>query len=203
MTTHGWFYNQTSHNDINLKFYMILIVYPYIPITTANCVTLSCEGCLKGIQTGIISSIWTDTKQHSILQVCSGTSQPIHTWYPCSSFSHSHATPDKVRECLHHHCTQNYWETKRQCIKFCQNLGKICTEIYNTHALPADHSSCLLRGQCPLQAIRADMLHWVWDEFDYRMDVCRLTQGAHIEGLWLMREKLGQLPLLTVYVVPV
>jgi hypothetical protein len=23
----------------------------------------------------------------------------------------------------------------------------------------------------------------VWDEFDYRVDVCRVTQGAHIEGL--------------------
>jgi len=28
-----------------------------------------------------------------------------------------------------------------------------------------------------------DMLHRVWDEFDYRVDVCHVTQGAHIEGL--------------------
>jgi hypothetical protein len=34
-----------------------------------------------------------------------------------------------------------------------------------------------------LQAITADMLHKVWDELDYRVDVCRVTQGAHIEGL--------------------
>jgi hypothetical protein len=34
-----------------------------------------------------------------------------------------------------------------------------------------------------LQTITADMLHLVWDEFDYRVDVCRVTQGAHIEGL--------------------
>jgi hypothetical protein len=54
-----------------------------------------------------------------------------------------------------------------------------------------------------LQTIRADMLHRVWDGCDYRADVCRVTQGAHIEGLWLRHEKLGQLPLLTVYVVPV
>jgi hypothetical protein len=27
------------------------------------------------------------------------------------------------------------------------------------------------------------MLHRVWDEFDYRVDVCRVTQGAHIEGV--------------------
>ena len=34
-----------------------------------------------------------------------------------------------------------------------------------------------------LQTITADMLHRVWDEFDYRVDVCRVTQGAHTEGL--------------------
>ena len=34
-----------------------------------------------------------------------------------------------------------------------------------------------------LQTITADMLHRVWDAFDYRVDVCRVTQGAHIEGL--------------------
>jgi hypothetical protein len=34
-----------------------------------------------------------------------------------------------------------------------------------------------------LQTIAADMLHRVWDEFDYRVDVYRVTQGAHVEGL--------------------
>jgi len=34
-----------------------------------------------------------------------------------------------------------------------------------------------------LQTITADMLHRVWDEYDYCVDVCRVTQGAHIEGL--------------------
>jgi hypothetical protein len=34
-----------------------------------------------------------------------------------------------------------------------------------------------------MQIITADMSHQVWDEFDYRVDVCRMTQGAHIEGL--------------------
>jgi hypothetical protein len=31
-----------------------------------------------------------------------------------------------------------------------------------------------------LQNITTDMLHRVWDEFDYRVDVCRVTQGAYI-----------------------
>ena len=34
-----------------------------------------------------------------------------------------------------------------------------------------------------LQTVTSDMLHQVWDEFDYRVDVCRVTQGAHTEGL--------------------
>ncbi|PNF39548.1 hypothetical protein B7P43_G11105 [Cryptotermes secundus] len=54
-----------------------------------------------------------------------------------------------------------------------------------------------------LQAITADMLHWVWDEFDYHVDVCHVTQGAHMEGLQLTHEKLGQLPPMMVYVAPV
>jgi hypothetical protein len=47
-------------------------------------------------------------------------------------------------------------------------------------------ASCLLRGRGASfkdGAITADMLHRVWDEFDYRVDVCHVTQGAHIEGL--------------------
>ena len=34
-----------------------------------------------------------------------------------------------------------------------------------------------------LQTITAYMLHRVWDEFDYRVVVCPVTEGAHIEGL--------------------
>jgi hypothetical protein len=28
-----------------------------------------------------------------------------------------------------------------------------------------------------------DMLTRVWQEFDYRVDICRVTKGAHIEQL--------------------
>jgi hypothetical protein len=28
-----------------------------------------------------------------------------------------------------------------------------------------------------------DMLTRVWDEMDYRIDVCRITEGGHIENL--------------------
>jgi hypothetical protein len=51
----------------------------------------------------------------------------------------------------------------------------------------ASHAYCVAAGPVSKmalqQAITADMLHRVWDEFDYRVDVCRVTQGAHIEGL--------------------
>ena len=33
------------------------------------------------------------------------------------------------------------------------------------------------------ETITADMLHTVWNELDYRVDVCRITKGAHIEYL--------------------
>jgi hypothetical protein len=54
-----------------------------------------------------------------------------------------------------------------------------------------------------LQAITADMLHWVWDDSDYRVDVCRVTQGAPIEGLYVTFEKRERFSLLIVYIVPV
>jgi hypothetical protein len=32
------------------------------------------------------------------------------------------------------------------------------------------------------------MLQNVWNELDYRLDVCRVTQGAHIEHLYNMQK---------------
>ena len=34
-----------------------------------------------------------------------------------------------------------------------------------------------------IETITADMLQTVWNEVDYRVDVCRITKGAHIEHL--------------------
>ena len=34
-----------------------------------------------------------------------------------------------------------------------------------------------------LETVTQDMLHRVWEELDYRLDVCRLTGGAHNEHL--------------------
>ena len=39
------------------------------------------------------------------------------------------------------------------------------------------------QGACVKETITADMLQTVWNELDYRVDVCRITNGAHIEHL--------------------
>ena len=39
------------------------------------------------------------------------------------------------------------------------------------------------QGTCVKETIAADVLQTVWNELDYRVDVCRITKGAHIEQL--------------------
>jgi hypothetical protein len=34
-----------------------------------------------------------------------------------------------------------------------------------------------------VETVTVDMLHPVWGELDYRLDICRVTLGAHIEHL--------------------
>jgi len=34
-----------------------------------------------------------------------------------------------------------------------------------------------------IETINADMLQTVWNELDYRVDVCRITKGTNIENL--------------------
>jgi hypothetical protein len=36
--------------------------------------------------------------------------------------------------------------------------------------------------------IDAPMLTRVWQKLEYRIDVCRVTRGAHIEHLWLSQK---------------
>jgi hypothetical protein len=70
-----------------------------------------------------------------------------------------------------------------------QHTPSAAATVQVSHALRAVRFSCLLLTEIrdrithALQAITADMLHRVWDEFDYRVDMCRVTQGAHMEGL--------------------
>jgi hypothetical protein len=43
--------------------------------------------------------------------------------------------------------------------------------------------SLLRWRQIAIETITADMLQTVWNELDYRVDVCRISKGAHIEYL--------------------
>ena len=40
-----------------------------------------------------------------------------------------------------------------------------------------------VRIRAAIETITADMLQTVWNELDYRVDVCRITKGAHIDHL--------------------
>ena len=49
--------------------------------------------------------------------------------------------------------------------------------------LPASIAELNVRIRTAIQTITADMLQTVWNELDYRVDVCRMTRCAHIEHL--------------------
>jgi len=40
-----------------------------------------------------------------------------------------------------------------------------------------------VRIRAAIETITADMLQTVWNELHYRVDVCRITKGSHIEYL--------------------
>jgi len=41
-----------------------------------------------------------------------------------------------------------------------------------------------VRIRTATEIITADMLQTVWNELDYRVDVCRITKGTHVEHLY-------------------
>jgi len=49
--------------------------------------------------------------------------------------------------------------------------------------LPTSIPELKVRIRTAIKTITADMLQTVWTEFDYRVDVCGITKGAHIEHL--------------------
>ena len=53
-------------------------------------------------------------------------------------------------------------------------------EVY-VPSLPASIPELKVRIRTAIETITADMLQTVWNELDYRVDVCRITNGAHIE----------------------
>ena len=49
--------------------------------------------------------------------------------------------------------------------------------------LPASIPELKVRIRTATEIITGDMQQTVWNEIDYRVDVCRITKGAHIEHL--------------------
>jgi hypothetical protein len=65
-------------------------------------------------------------------------------------------------------------------------------ELFNYFLKKARAQSCrgLPLGSSSITAavalVNHDMLTRVWDEIDYRIDVCHITKGGHVEHLWNM-----------------
>ena len=63
--------------------------------------------------------------------------------------------------------------------------GYIKDQVY-VPPLPASIPELKVQIKTATETITADMLQTVWNELDNRVDVCRITKGAHIEHLYGM-----------------
>jgi len=55
-------------------------------------------------------------------------------------------------------------------------------EVY-VPPLPASIPELKVRIRTAIETLTADMTQTVWNELDYRVDVCRITKCAHVEHL--------------------
>ena len=60
--------------------------------------------------------------------------------------------------------------------------GYVKDQVY-VPPLPASTPELKVRIRTAIETVTTDMLQTVWNELDYRVDVCRITKGAHIEQL--------------------
>jgi len=60
--------------------------------------------------------------------------------------------------------------------------GYVKDQVY-VPPLPASIPELKVRIRTAIEIVTADMLQTVWNELYYRVDVCRITNGAHIEHL--------------------
>jgi len=61
-------------------------------------------------------------------------------------------------------------------------MGLIKDQVY-VRPLPVSILELKVRIRTAIESITIDMLQTVWNELDYRVDVCRITKSAHIEQL--------------------
>ena len=60
--------------------------------------------------------------------------------------------------------------------------GYVKDEVY-VPPLPASITELKVRIRTAIETITADMLQTVWNELDYRVDICRITKSAYIQHL--------------------
>jgi len=60
--------------------------------------------------------------------------------------------------------------------------GYVKDQVY-VPPLPASIPELKVRIRTPIETITTYTIQTVWNELDYRVDVCRITKGAHIEHL--------------------
>ena len=60
--------------------------------------------------------------------------------------------------------------------------GYVKDQVY-VPPLPESIPELKVRIRTVIETIAADMLQTVWNELDYRVDVCRIKKGEHIEDL--------------------
>jgi hypothetical protein len=61
--------------------------------------------------------------------------------------------------------------------------------------LPRDLAVLLARIIATVKNIDAPMLTRLWQELEYRIDVCRVTRGARIEHLWFLKKNFFSFPV--------
>ena len=60
--------------------------------------------------------------------------------------------------------------------------GHVKDQVY-VPPVPASIPELKVRIRTAIETITTDMLQTVWNELDYRVEVCRITKGAHTEHL--------------------
>jgi hypothetical protein len=60
--------------------------------------------------------------------------------------------------------------------------GYVKNEVF-VPPVPVTLDGLKQRITAPTAGVDEDMLTRVWQEFDYRVDICRVTKGAHVEHL--------------------
>jgi hypothetical protein len=79
------------------------------------------------------------------------------------------------------------WPLRGRSRFVCWNITQVSLWLlYNVHfvqSLPRDLADLKARIIAAVKNIDAPILTCVWQELEYRIDVCRVTRGAHIEHL--------------------